>query len=157
MSDPDASSQSSQQMSRATAAPWAWFGSGLIGAYIGDPDTAVDHLTRAMRLSPRDPRVWQFWMGTSSFALRSVGRYEEAAKWAAKVLQVVPDSVPALLSYAMSRALAADLAEAKHVMSRALKLDPSLRVSNLPLLNVPRRRQDLHHYTEGARLAGMPE
>jgi hypothetical protein len=33
----------------------AWWASGWIRVYLGESDTAIDHLTRAMRLSPLDP------------------------------------------------------------------------------------------------------
>jgi len=134
----------------------AWHGSGWIRAYIGDPETAVEHLAHAMRLSPLDPQIWQFCMATS-LAMRCAGRYEESAAWAKKVLQDNPDFLPALLGLAISNALAGRLAEAKTVMSRALQINPSLSISKLPLLNVLRRPEDLSSYSEGARMAGLPE
>jgi hypothetical protein len=72
-------------------------------------------------------------------------------------LQDNPDFLPALLGLAISNALAGRLAEAKTVMSRALQINPSLSISKLPLLNVLRRPEDLSSYSEGARMAGLPE
>ena len=33
----------------------AWACSGAVQAWLGDPDTGIEHLTRALRLSPLDP------------------------------------------------------------------------------------------------------
>ena len=134
----------------------AWHASGWIRAYIGEPETAVTHLAHAMRLSPLDPESVQIWMATS-LALRCAGRYDESAAWAKKVLQDSPDYVPGYRNYAISSALAGHLEEARAATARALQLDPSLRISTLPLQNILRRPEDLSNYCRGARLAGMPE
>ena len=48
-----------------------WHGSGWIRSYIGDPDTAIEHLAKAMRLSPLDFQMWQFLDGGCvGYALR---------------------------------------------------------------------------------------
>ena len=81
-----------------------WHASGWIRSYIGDPETAILHLAHAMRLSPVDFQMWQFWMA-SSLATRCAGRFNESSLWAEKILQEGPDFVPALISYAVSSAL----------------------------------------------------
>ena len=133
-----------------------WHGSGWIRSYIGDPDTAIEHLAQARRLSPLDFQMWQFWMATA-LATRCAGRFEELASWAAKVLQEVPDFATGLTSYAVSAALAGQIKEAQAAMSRALGIDPKIRLSNASILTVLRRAEDRNNYCEGARLAGMPE
>ncbi len=133
-----------------------WHASGWIRSYIGDPETAIEHLAHAMRLSPVDFQMWQFWMA-ASLATRCACRYDEASSWAAKVLQEAPDFVPALTSYAISSALEGRIDNAKASMSHALRVDPKIRLSSMPLLFVLRRPEDRARYCEGARLAGMPE
>jgi TolB-like protein/class 3 adenylate cyclase len=134
----------------------AWMGSGWIRAYVGDPDTAVRHLSHAMRLSPRDLNITQIYMAMS-LAMRCAERYDEAALWATKVLQEHPRYVAAILNYAIATALAGRVEEARVALSRAMQIDPTLRISKLPLLSVLRRPEDRSRYAEGARLAGMPE
>ena len=133
-----------------------WHASGWIRSYIGDPETAILHLTHAMRLSPVDFQMWQFWMA-ASLATRCAGRFNEAASWAAKILQEGPDFVPALISYAVSSALGGGIEAAQAAMTRALRIDPKLRLFNMPILSVLRRPEDRTNYCKGARLAGMPE
>ena len=133
-----------------------WHASGWIRSYIGEPETALEHLTHAMRLSPVDLQMWQFWIA-ASLATRCARRYDEAASWAAKVLQEGPDFVPALLSYAVSSALGGRIVDAQAAMAHALRVDPKIRLSGMPILSVLRRPEDRINYCEGARLAGMPE
>ncbi|SHH58560.1 adenylate/guanylate cyclase domain-containing protein [Bradyrhizobium erythrophlei] len=133
-----------------------WHASGWIRSYIGDPDTAIEHLAKAMRLSPLDFQMPQFWMATA-LATRCAGRFEESASWAAKVLQEAPDFVAGLTNYAVSSALADRIEEAQAAMSRALRIDPKIRLSSMPILTVLRRAEDRNNYCQGARLAGMPE
>jgi adenylate cyclase len=133
-----------------------WHGSGWIRSYIGDPDTAIEHLAKAMRLSPLDFQMWQFWMA-AALATRCAGRFEESASWAAKVLQELPDFVTGLTSYAVSSALAGKIEEAQAAMCRALRLDPKICLSSMSILTVLRRAEDRNNYCKGARLAGMPE
>jgi TolB-like protein/class 3 adenylate cyclase/tetratricopeptide (TPR) repeat protein len=134
----------------------AWMSSGWIRAYIGDPETALKHLAHGMRLSPLDAQIFQFYMA-ASLAARCAGRYDESASWATKILQERPDYAPALWNYAVSSALVGRIEDARLAMSRALKIDPSVRLSRMPILTVLRRSEDRSRYCEGARLAGMPE
>ena len=134
----------------------AWMSSGWIRSYIGEPETALKHLAYGMRLSPLDAQIFQFYMA-ASLAARCAGHYEESARWATKVLQEQPDYLPALWNYAIASALAGRLEDARSTMSRLLKIDPSIRLSNMPILTVLRRPEDRACFSEGARLAGMPE
>jgi len=134
----------------------AWMASGWIRSYVGEPETALKHLAHGMRLSPVDPQIFQFYMA-ASLAARCAGRYEESAAWATKVLLEQPDYVPALWNYAVASALAGRLDDARSVMFRALKIEPNVRLSKMPILTVLRRPEDRSRFCDGARLAGMPE
>ena len=134
----------------------AWMASGWIRSYVGEPETAIKHLAYGIRLSPLDPQIFQFYMATS-LATRCAGRYDESAFWATKVLQEQSDYVPALWNYAVATALAGRLEDARAAMSRALQIDPSVRLSRMPILSVLRRPEDRSRFCEGARLSGMPE
>jgi adenylate cyclase len=135
----------------------AWQASGWIRSYIGEPITAIEHLARAMRLSPLDPQTGQLSLATA-LAMRCAERYDEAAFWAKKVLQAEPDFLPALLSYAISTALAGRPSDARITMSRVLQIDPSLSISRMKAnMLIFRRPEDRSNTIEGARLAGMPE
>jgi tetratricopeptide (TPR) repeat protein len=64
---------------------WAWASGGSVRAYLGDPEGAIEHFARAMRLSPFDPLVAGMQSGTA-LAHFIAGRSDEAASWAEKAI-----------------------------------------------------------------------
>ena len=52
--------------------------SSIVHAWKGDDATAVDHATRAIRLSPFDPLLYVPYIGLA-YAHFAAGRFEEAA------------------------------------------------------------------------------
>jgi tetratricopeptide (TPR) repeat protein len=134
----------------------AWYASGWIRDYLGEPDMAIAHLAHAMRLSPLDPETARMQAGTA-FAHFLAGRFGEASAWAKKALLDRPGYLTALRLAAASSALAGHLEEARQVRERLSQLDPTLRVSNIAD-RIPLRRPDhLTIYAEGLRKAGLPE
>jgi adenylate cyclase len=135
----------------------AWSASGWLKICYGDPDTGVEHQARAMRLSPFDPRLYQ-WQTATALAHTCAGRYEEAAFWAERALQDQPGHMGALRMAAVSHLLAGRVAEAQRIMARLRQAVPGLRVSNLPDVMPPfRRQEDRIRIVEGLRKAGLPE
>jgi TolB-like protein len=59
----------------------AWYASGWIRVYLGEPEIAIKHFAHAMRLSPLDPHMIAMQAGTA-FAHFLAGRYDEASSWA---------------------------------------------------------------------------
>src|SRR5262249_34385471 len=123
----------------------------------GKPDTAIERVALAMRLSPLDPLmfVWQVFVALAHFCAR---RYDEAASWATKSLRGQPDYPAALRVSTASNALAGRLDKAQRVMARLRELDPGLRVSNLEDVLLPRwRPKDRNRYVGALVKAGLPE
>jgi len=135
----------------------AWFASGWVRTWLGKPDLAIEHLARAMRLSPLDPLTNRTRTATAN-AHFFAGRYDEASSWAAMALREWPDFQTALRIGAASNALAGRLEEAKNVRERLQKLDPALHISNLEdELGPYDRPEDIARYVEGLRAAGLPD
>ena len=110
-----------------------------------------------MRLSPLDPSLLRMPSGTAH-AHFFLGRYDEAASWAAMALQDDPDFQAGLRISAASNAMAGRPKEAHATVVRLQGLNPTLRVSNLNhVLGPYRRAEDLARYEEGLRKAGLPE
>jgi tetratricopeptide (TPR) repeat protein len=137
---------------------FAWYASGTVRAFRGgEPDLAIEHLARAMRLSPLDPFKFSM-MGVTAFAHFFAGRYEEAAAWADKAFRERPNILATLRVSAVSNALAGRLEEARSAVARALELDPEMRISNLKdRLGAFRRPDDYAKYADALRRAGLPE
>ena len=134
----------------------AWNFGGWVKIWLGEPEAAIARFARAMRLSPLDPRVPAMRSGTA-FAHFLLGRYDEAASWAAMVLQANPDHQPGLRVAAASNAMAGRPEQAHEAMVRLRQLNPALRVSTLKDVSGPSRREDLSRLEEGLRRAGLPE
>ena len=136
----------------------AWYASGTVRAFRGgEPDVAIEHLARAMRLSPRDPFMFTM-QGVTAFAHFMAGRYEEAAAWAEKAFWERPNILATLRIAAASNALAGRLDKAQEAVARALELDPDMRLSNLKeRIGIFGQPHDYANYAGALRKAGLPE
>ena len=135
----------------------AWFYGGWVKNWLGEPEPAIERFARAMRLNPLDPRMSEMRAGTAD-AHFFLGRYDEAASWAAMALQDNPDYQPGLRIAAASNAMAGRPEQAHKAVARLRQLNPALRVSTLKdVLGPYRRAEDLSRYEEGLRQAGLPE
>jgi len=134
----------------------AWYLSGFLHAYHGEPDVAIEHLERAMRLSPLDPTLYHMWVGTG-FAHLLAGRFDAATSWAEKAFRNEPSYLPGAAVTAASHALAGRIKDARHAMERLRQIDPALRVSNLKSWWPIRHPEDYATWADGLRKAGLPE
>ena len=134
----------------------AWNYGGWVKNWLGEPGLAIERFARAMRLSPVDPLVVRMRSGTAH-AHFFLGRYDEAASWAAMALQENPDHQSALRIDAASSAMAGRPEQAHKAVARLRQLNPALRVSNLKDVLGPWRAEDFSRYEEGLRQAGLPE
>jgi TolB-like protein/class 3 adenylate cyclase len=134
----------------------AWHESGWMKIYYGYPEAALECFARAIRLSPRDPYIFDMQMGTGC-ANFLAGRYAEAVSWAEAAARQQPNSCPVIRTLAASSAMAGRQEHAQKAMAHLRELDPGLRISNLRDLFPLRRPEDFARWEEGMRLAGLPE
>jgi TolB-like protein/DNA-binding winged helix-turn-helix (wHTH) protein len=136
----------------------AWYASGTVRAFRGgEPDVAIEHLARAMRLSLLDPLMFSM-QGVTAFAHVFAGRYDDAAAWAEKAFWMRPNVLATLRIVAISNAFAGRREEARRAVAQALELDPDMRISNLKeRIGIFRRAEDYSKYVDGLRRAGLPE
>jgi TolB-like protein len=134
----------------------AWFHSGWLRVWLGDPDVAILHFARFQRMSPVDPMLIRMNSGIA-FAHVLAGRYDKATSYAEQALSENPKSHQALRMAAVGHALSGRIAKAQQVMDRLHQIDPALRISNLKDVTPLRRPQDVAIYAEGMRKAGLPE
>jgi TolB-like protein len=133
-----------------------WMLSGLVSVYRGEPDVAIERLTRAVRLSPLDPLTF-IAQTAHAMAHFFAGRFDESLSWAEKVLRDHPDYQLALRIFAAANALTGHKEKAQQTVQRLRKLDPDLRISNLLDRYPLRRSEDLARWADGLRKAGLPE
>jgi len=132
-----------------------WEFSGLVHIGLGEHQTALEHLRRAERLSPRAPSMIQVKLGVAAAHFYS-GQYEEAARLAERITRVHPTFAPAWRIMAVSNALGGDQTLAAEATKQALQLDPSQRISSLTWFLL-RRAEDRERWKEGLLRAGFPQ
>jgi tetratricopeptide (TPR) repeat protein len=135
----------------------AWGLSGYMNVCLGDHETAIKHSARAMRLSPLDPRLWQ-WAFNTALGHFFADRYDQATSWAQSALRDQPNHAGLIRVIAGSHALTGRVEEAQKAIASLRKLDPTIFVSNLKDVMAPLRRpQDRAKFEESLRKAGLPE
>jgi TolB-like protein len=134
----------------------AWHASGWVRAFLHETDVALEHLTRAMRMSPLDPLMFSMQQVTS-LAYFIAGRYADSCSWAEKSLREQPNSLATIRLLAASYALSGRFKDAHAMMALGLRLDSNLRLSNLSERVGPYRPDDFARYADALRAAGLPE
>ena len=133
---------------------YAFLHSGVVRTRIGETRAAIDHLKRAIRLSPRD-----FW-GYGFFQALAVayivdGDAATAYDWAQRAVQLSRNYLPGWTALAASAAVIGRDTEARTAAEHVLVLNPTF--------SIRMRAQDfgaremLAPYFEGMRRAGLPE
>jgi tetratricopeptide (TPR) repeat protein len=133
---------------------WAWLFSGLTKAWLGEPEAAIERMTRAMRLSPQDSQFFHMQAGMSQ-ALFLAGRYAEALSWAEAAVRGHPGYVFANSCVAACAALAGRPEVAEKAVARLRHLQ--LRISDLMEIFPIRQPEHRAKWLEGLRIAGVPE
>jgi TolB-like protein len=134
----------------------AWMLSAWLRVLRGEPDLALEHAARAIRLNPLDPLTYSMH-AAAAYAHFLAGRYDVARSTAEKAMIGYPDFLLANCVLAASSSLAGRLEQAQKGVARVLENNPALRVSNLGDLLPFRRAEDLAALAEGLRKAGLPE
>jgi TolB-like protein/Tfp pilus assembly protein PilF len=135
----------------------AWGSSGWVRVWLGQPELAIEHLARAMRLSPLDPIMpgFQTALAVAHFL---AGHYDDASSWATRAGRMGPYFLrTALILVAASQALSGQNEEAQKAVTRLRQLDPRVRLSNLRGSTNIRGPEYFARLKEGLRKAGLPE
>ena len=134
----------------------AWTASGWVGIILGDTDMMIEHMARAMRLSPLDPLMFSM-QAVTALGHFFAGRYSDAASWAEKAVREQSSFLFTLRVAAASYASAGRSEDAHQAIARALQFDPDMRVSNLKDRLMQLRPEHFAKYADALRKAGLPE
>jgi TolB-like protein/Flp pilus assembly protein TadD len=135
---------------------WAWLFSAYVKVWLGEPEVAIERVTRAMRLSPQDAQYFNMQVACA-LAHFIAGRYVEALSWAEMAVRGHPNYVFANSTVAAAAALAGRPEVADKAMTRLDQLQPGLRIGDVMDVFPLRRPADRAHWIEGLRKAGVPE
>ena len=142
------------QLNPNLAAAWSY--SGWIKVYLGEEDVAIEHIGRAMRLSPHDPHMCGMQTATAC-AHFIAGRYAEGSAWAEAALREKANFGPALRALAACSAMTDRLHQAQKAINRLLELYPASRLAEVKELFPVRRADDLARWESALLKAGLPE
>jgi adenylate cyclase len=134
---------------------WAWNRSGFLRNYLGDPETAIQHFERAIRLSPFDPMVFnsEFGIGSAHFI---AGRYERAIEFFEKGLISNPRATWIRRHLTPAYIFAGQQAKAEASVRKLRESYPELTVGAARAAMVF-QGEVLDRICEGLRRAGLPE
>jgi len=136
----------------------AWNALGIVSAYIGDPETALGHFSRARRLDPVHSLHHNYWVGTA-LAHFIAGRYQKSFNAADVVLNERANYPRALGLKAASCGLLGRIDEGRACVDRLLAIDSQATVATFKAIyNAPFRRNSraLTKYLDGLRRCGLP-
>jgi TolB-like protein len=133
----------------------ARFLGGFLRLWLGETAAAIEHLARAMRLSPLDPELYRMQAGMAVAHLFA-GDFDTAASWAEKAFRDFPEFLLAAATLAASQALAGRIAEAGRAMDQVRRSDPALRLSTVASWLPIRRPDHLAMLVRGLEKAGLP-
>ena len=121
-------------------------------AFVGRGEEAIETLTRAMAISPRDPWAFEFRV-SMAWAYFAIQDYEQALEWAEKSIQRGPNPMAYQVAVASSGQLG-QLDRAEISLRELLRLQPDLSVAGLELFFAPANRDFVDRLLEGMHKAG---
>jgi tetratricopeptide (TPR) repeat protein len=134
----------------------AWYASGSLRVLQGPLDEAIERMSRALRLSPFDPLTF-CTLSYTALAHFLAGRPEAAWPLAERACRDQAHFMLALRIAAASNAAAGRLAQAQAFSARALRIDPTLSLSNLKQRIGPLLPDRFAKYAEALSHAGVPD
>jgi adenylate cyclase len=134
---------------------WAWLRSGFLHNFTSQPDVAIEHFQRAMRLSPLGPMHFNAVLGIGG-AYFAKGQFGEAAQWVEQALREKPNATWAYRLLTTAYANAGCVEEARQVAAKFLEAFPGMTVSRA-VDATPGDANFLRPYAQGLRDAGLPE
>jgi tetratricopeptide (TPR) repeat protein len=134
----------------------AWHLSGWIRCFGGQQDLAIEHLERAVRLSPVDPQR-PGMLAAIAVAHFAAGRFEIASSLAKTAMLEKSNNFMAALAAAGANAMAGNLDIATIAMVRVRELDPTFCFSKVKDRLPHREPELLARWNDALRRAGLPE
>ncbi len=134
----------------------AWYSDGWLNVWLGNSEIGIEHIGRAMQLSPQDPMIFQM-QSAMAHAHFTAGDDSQAWSWAQKALHDRPDHLPALVVATASAALLGRPTDAEETKARILRIFPQIDHSYLLTFLPYQQPQDTARWAEGFRRAGFAE
>jgi adenylate cyclase len=130
--------------------------SGHLRTWVSEPDLAMDHFTRSIRLTPLDPQLGYHYVGISICHVMK-GDFEKALDYARRAAREMPRWIGPWSNIAVAAVNAGQQHEAEAAVKQMLALSPGYTVA-LRIANSLFRDQWVNDIiVRGLRAAGLPE
>ena len=150
----EAVSQVNRGSELAPGSYYAAVGRGIVLGYCGEPQESLRSVATALRVSPRDPRIYATYQARCA-PLFVLDRFEEVVSAAQYIMRLLPDWPEGLTMQAAALAKLGRTDEARHTIGRLLGLDPQYSVARA-LRRHPYRDAADHEKLAGALIqAGL--
>jgi adenylate cyclase len=134
----------------------AWTSSGWVRIYVDEFETAMNHFSRAMRLSPLDPEMY-FAVGGMAHAHLGLGNIEEAFVWSQKCTQQYKGWSAGFRVHLECLVLTGRWDEARSAAARYVATYPGFRISKWAARSPMRNREIVRERANIYRQLGLPE
>ncbi len=134
----------------------AWLASAIVRCCLGEPETAIEHAERAMRLSPLDVSMWVAY-GVLAVAHMQLKNYEQASSWGRKAIRLHRDNLPSHHVLVASLAHLGRQEEAEEALSELLDLEPGLTIEGLKKRYPIADYKNLEGFIGGLKKAGLKD
>ena len=124
----EAVSQVNRGSELAPGSYYAAVGRGIVLGYCGEPQESLRSVATALRVSPRDPRIYATYQARCA-PLFVLDRFEEVVRAAQYIMRLLPDWPEGLTMQAAALAKLGRTDEAGHAIGRLLGLDPQYSVA----------------------------
>ena len=129
---------------------------GIAHIHCGDPDAALSHFHRAIRLSPRDPDARYSLTGISHVQM-ILGDFPEAIAWATRSLAENSNFDATYWMLIAANAQLGRLEEARRHLGAYLNLAPEAAIAGIKAGQPAKDPSRLAAILDGLRMAGLPE
>jgi DNA-binding SARP family transcriptional activator/TolB-like protein len=134
----------------------AWCFSGFALSYLGDHQTALVRMVKAIELSPSDPHLF-FFHAAIIMPHLLLGESKEAAAAGRKAIELNPWFSSAFKGCLAALGHLGHAKEAASVLARLLKLEPNFTVQDAIRRSPMTVAADIERYADGLRRGGLPE
>jgi adenylate cyclase len=134
---------------------WAWTRLGWLETYTDQPQKAIGHFERALRLSPIDPMNFNNYVGIGSAHIVAQ-EYDEAAAFYRRALEERPNASWIYRNLASSLSGAGRVEEAKQAFAELMRRYPDLTISKFKQAMVFSPAV-LNRMAENLRKLGLPD
>ena len=133
----------------------AWLNKGMLHAFKGEGEIAVQYTLKACELSPLAPN-FHYYQAITASAFLTAAKYDKAIDLSKRSLSGNSTHISTHRTLTIAQVMSGQLVEAQESAKLLMKLDPTLRVSKY-IARIPGSQFDTaKKFAEALRIAGVP-